>query len=391
MTQPLRFNLHQTDPSGARRGEIVTARGTVQTPIFMPVGTAAAMKALTPAQLKDCGAQIVLSNAYHLENQPGSELIEKLGGLHEFMKWDGPMLTDSGGYQVFSLKKKTVEEEGVTFAYALEGKPVRLSPEISMMIQNRLGADIIMAFDECVEFPTTYGYAKESLERTLRWAKRSKEAHNNPAQALFGISQGALWEDLRQRSMEGLIELDFPGYAIGGLSVGEGLEHMKNALDFTTPLMPADKPRYLMGIGLPEDILEAVERGIDMMDCVIPTKFARSGVLFTHVGRLRVTNGEFRRDKFPVDTNCECYCCQNFSRAYLHHLFAANEILGATLTSIHNVHFYMTLSTKMQQAIEQGRFGAFKADFLETYQRAEKKQAAKGSRPKPISGKRKKK
>jgi len=380
MSQPVNFKLTHTDPGGARSGVLSTPRGEVTTPIFMPVGTAAAMKALTPAQLKDTGAQIVLSNAYHLENQPGSELIEKMGGLHKFMQWDGPMLTDSGGYQVFSLKKKTVEEEGVTFQYEKDGRKVQLDPERSMSIQNKLGADIIMAFDECVEFPTTYDYAKTSLERTLRWAARCKKTHDNPNQALFGISQGALWKDLRQRSMDGLLELDFPGYAIGGLSVGEGLDNMNKALDFTTHMMPVDKPRYLMGIGLPEDILSAVERGIDMMDCVIPTKFARSGVLFTSVGRIRVTNGEYRRDKYPVDTACDCYTCSQFSRAYLHHLFAANEVLGATLTSIHNVHFYMNLSFQMQEAVQQGRFTAFKAEFLEKYQRQSNRKKKSGKR-----------
>jgi len=371
MTQPVQFQLTHTDPGGARAGVLSTPRGEVNTPIFMPVGTAAAMKALTPAQLKETGAQIVLSNAYHLENQPGAELVEKMGGLHQFMQWDGPMLTDSGGYQVFSLKKKTVEEEGVTFSYEKDGRSVSLTPESSMAIQNQLGADIIMAFDECVEFPTTYGYAKTSLERTLRWAARCKKAHTNQSQALFGISQGGLWEDLRQRSMDGLLELDFPGYAIGGLSVGEGLDNMNRTLDFTTNMMPTDKPRYLMGIGLPEDILSAVERGIDMMDCVIPTKFARSGVLFTSMGKIRVTNSEYRRDKYPVDSSCECYTCKQFSRAYIHHLFAANEVLGATLTSIHNVHFYMNLSFQMQDAIKAGRFSAFKAEFLEKYSRQE--------------------
>ena len=380
MTSPFGFKLENTDPSGARLGTLTTARGQVTTPIFMPVGTAAAMKAMTPAQLKEVGAGIVLSNAYHLENQPGSELIEKLGGLHRFMAWEGPMLTDSGGYQVFSLDKKTVKEDGVVFQYSKEGKAVQLTPESSMAIQNRLGADIIMAFDECVEYPTTYEYAKASLERTLRWAKRCKEAHKNPAQALFGISQGGLWEDLRRRSFAGLMDLDFPGYAIGGLSVGEWLDNMKRTLDFTTPLMPTEKPRYLMGIGLPEDILEAVERGIDMMDCVIPTKFARSGVLFTSVGKLRISNGEYKKDKFPADTSCDCYTCKNFSRAYLHHLFASNEILASTLASIHNVRFYMNLSFGMQKAIAKGEFAQFKAEFLRLYLRREDK--APASRPK---------
>ena len=371
------FELIATDPSGARRGEFTTPHGKVQTPIFMPVGTAAAMKALTPIQLKDSGAQIMLSNAYHLTNQPGADLIEKLGGLHKFMAWDGPILTDSGGYQVFSLPNRKVDEEGVTFSYHKGGKPVRLTPESSMRIQEQLGADIIMAFDECVEFPTTHAYAKEALERTTKWARICKSVHRREDQALFGISQGALFNDLRKQSLEELQEIGFPGYAIGGLSVGEGLENMNKALEFTTPLMPQDKPRYLMGIGLPEDIIAAIERGIDMMDCVIPTKFARSGVLFTHVGRIRVTNSEFKKDKFPPDTNCGCYTCQNFSRAYLHHLFTANEVLSATLTSIHNVHFYMNLVKKAQEAIEERRFASFKDDFLYQYSRSDRKKAKK--------------
>ncbi|MDX2471364.1 MAG: tRNA guanosine(34) transglycosylase Tgt [SAR324 cluster bacterium] len=363
------FELISTDPAGPRRGEFKTPHGTVQTPIFMPVGTAAAMKAVTPAQMKELDCQILLSNAYHLEHQPGSETIKRFGGLHDFMGWDGPILTDSGGFQVFSLRDRVIDDDGVTFSYQKGGKSFRLTPEKSMEIQSNLGADIIMAFDECVEHPCTYSYAKEALDRTAKWAAICKKTHKNPNQALFGISQGAIFEDLRKESFKQLIDIDFPGYAIGGLSVGEGLENMKTALDFTTPLMPQDKPRYLMGIGLPEDILEAVERGIDMMDCVIPTKFARSGMLFTNVGKVRVTNAEFRKDKFPVDTNCGCYTCQNFSRGYLHHLFAANEILGATLTSIHNVSFYLTLMDRIRDAIEERRFASFKADFLKLYNR----------------------
>jgi len=366
---PLKFSLDNTDPSGARRGRFTTPHGVVETPIFMPVGTAAAMKAVTPAQMKELGCQILLSNAYHLEHQPGSDLITRFGGLHQFMGWDGPILTDSGGYQVFSLPVKQLDEEGVTFSYQKGGTPFRLTPAKSMEIQGRLGADIIMAFDECVEFPTTHAYAKEALERTLRWARQCKTSHKNPQQALFGISQGALFEDLRKDGINALIDIDFPGYAIGGLSVGEGLEKMKTALDFITPLMPGDKPRYLMGIGLPEDILAAIERGIDMMDCVIPTKFARSGMLFTNMGKLRVTNGEFKKDKFPPDINCQCYCCKNFSRGYLHHLFAANEILASTLTSIHNLHFYLDLVARARQAIEQNRFAPFQTEFLEQYNR----------------------
>ncbi len=376
------FHLTHTDPSGARRGEFTTPHGKVQTPIFMPVGTAAAMKAITPAQLSEAGGQILLANAYHLANRPGPDLIEKLGGLHGFMGWEGPILTDSGGYQVFSLKTRQVDEEGVTFSYHKGGAPARLTPSSSMNIQERLGADIIMAFDECVEFPTTHAYAKEALKRTTKWAKICKSVHQRKDQALFGISQGALFEDLRKQSLAELQEIDFPGYAIGGLSVGEGLDNMNRALDFITPLMPMDKPRYLMGIGLPEDMLEAIERGVDMMDCVIPTKFARSGVLFTHAGRIRVTNGEFRKDKFPPDTHCRCYTCSHFSRAYLHHLFAANEVLSATLTSIHNLHFYLGLMRQARTAIEEGRYLSFKADFYALYFRKERKKSPSRSKGK---------
>lgn len=369
------FELLGQDVSGARLGKIQTPHGAIDTPIFMPVGTAAAMKAMTTVHLKDAGAQIILSNAYHLNNQPGADLVEKFGGLHKFMAWDGPMLTDSGGYQVFSLPGRKIDDDGVTFKYNKGGKACRLSPKISMEIQNRLGADIIMAFDECVEYPSTYQYTKDSLKRTTAWAKLCKKIHRREDQALFGICQGALFKDLREESIKALIDIDFPGYAVGGLSVGEGLENMMKTLDFTTPLMPADKPRYLMGIGLPEDILEAVERGIDMMDCVIPTKYARSATLFTNCGKLRLTNVEFKKDKFPLDTSCSCYTCQNFTRAYIHHLFISNEILGAILASIHNVHFYLNLMERIREAISQNRFIEFKQSFLELYNRKNKKKS----------------
>jgi len=346
----------------------------------MPVGTAAAMKALTVQQLKDTKTQIVLSNAYHLNNQPGADMVEKFGGLHKFMGWDGPMLTDSGGYQVFSLPGKVIDDDGVTFKYAKGGKSTRLSPEISIDIQNRLGADIIMAFDECVEFPATYEYTKRSLKVTSEWARRCKAAHKREDQALFGISQGGLYKDLREEGLKPLIDLDLPGYAVGGLSVGEGLDNMKMALDFTTHMMPVNKPRYLMGIGTPEDILEAVERGIDMMDCVMPTKYARSATLFTNVGKLRLTNREFRNDKFQLDTGCSCYTCENFTRAYLHHLYTSNEILGAILGSIHNVSFYIELMTRSRKAIEEKRFSSFKQDFLALYNRKVKSKKPKKKR-----------
>ncbi|MBU2646583.1 tRNA guanosine(34) transglycosylase Tgt [bacterium] len=378
------FTLLGKDPSGARRGRFSTPHGVVETPIFMPVGTAAAMKAMTMEQLKDTGAQIMLSNTYHLQNQPGADLVEKMGGLHQFMGWDGPVLTDSGGFQVFSLPGKIVDDDGVTFQYQKNNEPFRLTPEISIQIQNQLGADIIMAFDECVEYPATYDYTKKSLKRTLDWAARCKKAHRKEGQALFGISQGALFEDLRKESILALVDIGFPGYAMGGLSVGEGIDNMKRVLEFTTPWIPEDKPRYVMGIGLPEDMFAAVERGVDMMDCIIPTKYARSATLFTNVGKLRVSNREFRSDKFPVDTNCQCYTCRTFSRAYLNHLFAGNEILGSILTSIHNVHFYLDLMRRIREAIEEKRFIAFRDEFLDLYTRRDKRQ--KGRRRKSQKG-----
>jgi len=373
----LTYRLLNTDPCGARVGEITTPHGKIDTPMFMPVGTSAAMKAITTQQVEAAGAQIILSNAYHLYNQPGPNLIEKHGGLHSFMAWNKPILTDSGGFQVFSLPGKKVDDDGVTFKYHKHGTQVRLTPEKSIEIQNKLGADIIMAFDECVEYPTTHQYAKDSLKRTLNWLERCKKANQRSDQALFGISQGALYKDLRLEGVKAMIDLDLPGYAIGGLSVGEGIENMKKVLDYTAPELPANKPRYVMGIGMPEDVLEAVERGIDMMDCVIPTKFGRSATLFTHWGKIRVTNREFKNDKFPVDTNCKCYTCQNFTRAYLHHLFAANEILGATLTSLHNVSFYLQLMANIRKAIKENRFLNFKKDFLNLYHRKENKKKRK--------------
>lgn len=376
------FELISEDPSGARLGKLTTPHGEIQTPIFMPVGTAAAMKAMTMEQLKQTGAQIMLSNAYHLNIQPGSEMVAKFGGLHKFMGWDGPILTDSGGFQVFSLKGRQVDDEGVTFRFQKHGKLIRLTPEKSMEIQNQLGSDIIMAFDECVEYPTTYEYAKSSLKRTNQWLERCIEAHGRDDQALFGISQGALFEDLRRESCKFLSDLDLTGYAVGGLSVGEGLDNMKRVLDFTTPLLPKNKPRYVMGIGVPEDILESVERGVDMMDCVIPTKYARSATLFTNFGKIRLTNKEFKNDKFPIDVNCNCYACRNYTRAYIHHLFVSNEILGATLASIHNVTFYLDLMRRIREAIAENNYGKFKSDFLELYHRRDKKKQMKKGKKK---------
>ncbi|HEX5773204.1 MAG TPA: tRNA guanosine(34) transglycosylase Tgt [Geomobilimonas sp.] len=369
----MKFTLKKKDASGARRGTLTTPHGTIETPIFMPVGTHAAMKAMTPIQVKECGAQIILSNTYHLHLRPGEGLVEKAGGLHRFMAWDGPILTDSGGFQVFSLPNKRITEDGAYFKHEITGEEVFLDPARAMAIQEALGADIIMAFDECIPYPCDKRYAEQSTRKTLRWAEQCKKAHSRKDQALFGIVQGSVFEDLRALCARELVAMDFPGYAIGGVSVGEGLELLKKVVAMTAPFLPEGKPRYLMGVGLPEDILESVERGMDMFDCVIPTRYARSATLFTNRGRIRLTNKNYRRDFYPVDPTCSCYCCQNFTRAYLHHLFNANEVLSAILASIHNVHFYLTMMADIRRSIEDDRFGEFKRTFLEGYLKGEKK------------------
>ena len=362
------FKLLKKDKnSGARRGTVSTAHGEIQTPIFMPVATHAAMKAMTPAQVHDTGAQIILSNTYHLHLHPGEALVQKAGGLHKFMGWDGPILTDSGGFQVFSLPNKRITEEGAFFRHEDTGEEVFLDPAKAIQIQEALGADIIMNFDECIPYPCDKGYAERSTEKTIRWAKQCIDAHTRPDQHLFGIVQGSVYEDLRKRCAQALVKMDFPGYAIGGVSVGEGLELLKQVVGYTTPYLPEDKPRYLMGVGLPEDILEGVERGIDMFDCVIPTRYARSATLFTNRGRIRLTNKNYRRDFYPVEPNCTCYTCRNFTRAYLHHLFTSNEVLSAILASIHNVHFYLNMMAEIRESIEEGRFTAYKQEFLAQY------------------------
>ena len=369
-----RFRIVQTDPgSNARLGLIETARGEIPTPTFMPVATQAALKGVLPSQADAAGARILLANAYHLHLQPGEDLVASQGGLHEFMDWPHPIITDSGGYQVFSLPDRKISEEGVAFRFEKDGRPVTLTPESSMAIQEKLGSDIAMAFDECVAYPAPHAYAKEAMERTVRWARRCKEAHQREDQALFGIVQGSTYPDLRQGCAEEIAALDLPGIAIGGLSVGEGLEVMEDVLGYTVPHLPAHRPRYLMGVGLPEDILAYVEAGMDMSDCVIPTKYARSGMLFTRVGRMRITRRQYRKDRYPPDTACGCPVCGRFSRAYLHHLFAANEILGPMLASVHNLHFYLTLMEEIRAAISEGRFSAYKKNFLAEYHREEKK------------------
>lgn len=362
------FTLLEEDPqSRARRGRLKTPHGMIETPIFMPVGTHGALKAMTPAQVAETEAQIILSNTYHLHLKPGEGLVKKAGGLHRFMNWNKPILTDSGGFQVFSLPKKRIGEEGVHFRHELTGDEIFLGPKEAMQIENDLGADIIMAFDECIPYPASHDYAARSIRKTLRWAEQCLKHHSREDQALFGIIQGSVYDDLRRECAEAMTALDFPGYAIGGVSVGEGLELLKKVVDCTEPFMPKHRPRYLMGVGLPEDILESIERGMDMFDCVIPTRYARSATLFTRRGKIRLTNKNFRRDFFPVDPSCDCYCCRNFTRAYLHHLYNANEILSATLAAIHNVRFYLNMMGGARAAIEARDYPAYKKEFLAEY------------------------
>src|SRR5512136_501377 len=364
----MKFNLIKSDKkTAARRGVLETPHGTIQTPIFMPVGTHAAMKAMTPVQVRETGAQIILGNTYHLHLRPGEALVAKAGGLHRFMGWDGPILTDSGGFQVFSLPNKRITEDGAYFRHEISGEEVYLDPARAIAIQEALGADIIMAFDECIPYPCDKKYAAQSTRKTLRWAEQCLKAQTRKDQSLFGIVQGSVFEDLREMCAKEMVAMDFPGYAIGGVSVGEGLELLKKVVAMTAPFLPEDKPRYLMGVGLPEDILESVERGMDMFDCVIPTRYARSATLFTNRGKIRLTHKNYRRDFYPIEPNCDCYTCRNFTRAYIHHLFNANEVLSAILASIHNVQFYQELMEEIRQAIEEGRFIQYKKEFLEGY------------------------
>ncbi len=364
----IRFELEASDrDTRARAGLLQTEHGPVDTPVFMPVGTQAAIRGLTPRQLAETGARIVLANAYHLALRPGEALVARSGGLHAFMAWEGPILTDSGGFQVFSLPKKEIEPEGVRFRSEVDGEPIFLTPERAIEIQHALGADIIMAFDECTPYPATRELAERGVENTLRWAERCVAAHAGSDQALFGIVQGSTYPELRRRCAEELVKLDLPGYAIGGVSVGEGLAELVRVVSLTEPLLPAAKPRYLMGVGLPEDLLEGIERGIDMFDCVIPTRYARSATLFTLRGRIRLKHRRYRRDAYPVDTSCDCYACATFTRAYIHHLYNANEILGTILGALHNVRFYQQLMRSAREAIVLQRFSTFKREFLAGY------------------------
>lgn len=355
--------------TGARLGIVHTPHGSFETPAFMPVGTQATVKTMSPEELKAMGAGIILSNTYHLWLRPGHEIIKEAGGLHSFMNWDRPILTDSGGFQVFSLSEfRKIEEEGVHFRHHLNGSKLFLSPEKAMEIQNALGPDIMMAFDECPPYPATYKYMKASVERTSRWAERCLTAHARPnEQALFGIVQGGEFEELRKQSAQDLILLDFPGYAIGGLSVGEPKDVMNRVLEFTTPLLPTDKPRYLMGVGSPDSLIDGSIRGIDMFDCVLPTRIARNGTLMTSKGRVVIKNAQYERDFGPLDENCNCYACQNYSRAYIRHLIRAGETFGIRLTTYHNLHFLLNLMEQIRQAIREDRLGDFREEFFEQY------------------------
>jgi queuine tRNA-ribosyltransferase len=361
------FRLLKTDAaSSARLGTFTTSHGVVNTPVFMPVGTQATVKTLSPADLADLGAQIVLANTYHLFLRPGHELIRDFGGVQRFMAWDRPVLTDSGGFQVFSLAElRKIAEEGVTFQSPIDGGAKHLiTPEYAVEIQEALGADIIMAFDECIPYPATRDYAEEALERTLRWAKRCLNAKKNTGQALFGIVQGGMYADLRKRSVEELVDMGFDGYALGGLSVGETKPVMYEMIDASAPLLPGDRPRYLMGVGTPEDLVEGVERGIDMFDCVMPTRNARNGTFFTSFGKVVIRNSRYERDREPIDRECGCYTCRNFTRAYIRHLFNAGEVLALRLGTIHNLFFYLSLMRNVRQSIEEGTFKDFKSAFL---------------------------
>lgn len=361
--------IKKSKDCNARLGKIYTNRGVIETPIFMPVGTRATVKAMNVDELKDIGSQIILGNTYHLYLKPGQEIIRMAGGLHKFMNWDKPILTDSGGFQVFSLGDiRKITEEGVEFRSHIDGSKHFISPEKSMEIQNDLGSDIMMAFDECAPYPASYDYVKNSMERTLRWLKRCKDYHKNTdKQALFGIIQGGMFKDLRRESALATIDMDLPGYAIGGLSVGEPKEIMVEYLNYTAQFMPENKPRYLMGVGTPDYLFEAVEAGIDMADCVLPTRIARNGTAMTSKGKLIIKNAKYAKDFSPLDDECDCYACKNHTRAYIRHLINVDEILGARLLSIHNLRFLLKTMENIRQAIREDRFLEYKKEFYQKY------------------------
>ena len=367
----IKYELLKKDDK-ARYGLLHTNHGTFETPMFMPVGTLANVKTLTPEELKEMHSAVILSNTYHLWLRPGEDVVNHAGGLHRFMNYDGPILTDSGGFQVFSLaknKKKDIVEEGVHFKSHLDGKPLLLTPELSIEIQNKLDSDIAMSFDECIPFPADYEYAKKSTERTLRWAKRGKEAHKNNNQSLFGIVQGGAYEDLRKYSAEETVKMNFDGYSIGGTSVGEDKQTMYKMIDYAILYLPEDKPRYLMGVGDPIDILEGVERGIDMFDCVLPTRIARHGNAFTKDGKINIKNAKYKEDFTPIEKDCDCYTCKHYTKAYIRHLIVSNESLGGRLLSIHNIRFLIKLVEEVRENIKENNFKNYKEEFIKRYQK----------------------
>ena len=361
--------IHECKQSGARYGKLHTPHGTFETPVFMPVGTLATVKTLSPEEVKDMGAKIILANTYHLWLQPGADIVQEAGGLHQFENWDGAILTDSGGFQVFSLSKlRQIEEKGVTFRDHRNGAPLFMSPEISIDVQNALGADIIMSFDECPPYPATRDYMQKSVDRTLRWAERGLKTHQNPStQALFGIVQGGEFPDIREYCAKKMVEMDFPGYSIGGVSVGEPKDIARRMIEYTTPFLPQNKPRYLMGVGSPDDLIDGAIRGVDMFDCVLPTRIARHGTAMTSVGRVVIKNKLYERDFTPLDPNCECYTCKNYTRAYVRHLIKANESFGQRLVSYHNLFFLINLMDQIRKAIKADRLLDFREDFFEQY------------------------
>jgi queuine tRNA-ribosyltransferase len=365
------FELLATDPaSKARRGRLTTAHGVIETPAFMPVGTQGSVKAVSPAELREMEAQIILGNTYHLFVRPGMEVMRHFGGLHRFMNWDGPILTDSGGYQIFSLAKlRKITEEGARFQNHLDGTPAFISPEIAMEIQASLGSDVAMVLDECPPFPCEHEYAARSLELTARWAKRCREVARPPEQLLFGIVQGGTFEDLRRASAEATVQIGFDGYAIGGVSVGEPEPEMMRAVEWSEPFLPNDKPRYAMGLGTPPQILELIARGVDLFDCVLPTRLARNGTAFTATGALNLKNAEFALQKGPIEEDCLCPACREFTRGYLRHLIKAEEILGLRLITLHNLHFYLSLTSRARREIVAGTFANFHREFVSGYRR----------------------
>ena len=359
---------HIDKQTGARYGILHTPHGDVEVPMFMPVGTLATVKTLSPEELISMGSGVILSNTYHLHIRPGEDIVAKAGGLHKFMNYPGPILTDSGGFQVFSLAdNRKINEEGVMFKSHLSGDKMFFSPEVAIDIQEKLGADIIMSFDECIPYPVTHEYAKKSVERTLRWAKRGKDAHKREDQALFGIVQGSDYEDLRKYCAEELTKMDFPGYSIGGTSIGEPKESFSKMVEYSVKYLPFDKPRYLMGIGSIDFLLEGIEKGVDMFDCVLPTRIARHGALMTHKGRINIRDAKYKEDFTPLDNECDCYTCRNYTKAYLRHLYVADETFGKRLLSIHNIRFLIKMMEDARKAIQEDRFGDFKKEMIEKY------------------------